>query len=198
MSTVELWVVKLVQQFQWAEDKANPVDLSELLKLSCEMKYPLSNLKSRKKKPAAGGGDVGELVGDLGVVAGELLRAARRLAPTFTTCNHLRAPSTRSPARSYLRAEWCYRKKVQISPKKMVFIYALIAHARRACPGPASSLPCPLSPLPSPSRSPEKILLLHFCLRLVAPLAIELRRDDGIRDGDAATVKMLLESGNVR
>ncbi|KAH6805054.1 cytochrome P450 [Perilla frutescens var. frutescens] len=41
MSTVELWVAKLVQQFQWAEDKANPVDLSELLKLSCEMKYPL-------------------------------------------------------------------------------------------------------------------------------------------------------------
>lgn len=42
MATVELWVAKLVQRFEWAEDKANnPVNLEELLKLSCEMKCPL-------------------------------------------------------------------------------------------------------------------------------------------------------------
>ncbi|KAK6150505.1 hypothetical protein DH2020_015437 [Rehmannia glutinosa] len=42
MATVALWVAKLVRQFEWVEDKAAPVDLSEVLKLSCEMKYPLS------------------------------------------------------------------------------------------------------------------------------------------------------------
>ncbi|KAF6149326.1 hypothetical protein GIB67_026182 [Kingdonia uniflora] len=40
--TVNLWVAKLVQQFKWVADQKNPVDLSELLKLSCEMKNPLS------------------------------------------------------------------------------------------------------------------------------------------------------------
>ncbi|MBA0662200.1 hypothetical protein Goklo_006376 [Gossypium klotzschianum] len=39
--TVGLWVAKLVQQFKWVQDLANPVDLTELLKLSCEMKNPL-------------------------------------------------------------------------------------------------------------------------------------------------------------
>ncbi|GAV57418.1 p450 domain-containing protein [Cephalotus follicularis] len=39
--TVTLWVAKLVHHFKWVEDVANPVDLSEVLKLSCEMKYPL-------------------------------------------------------------------------------------------------------------------------------------------------------------
>ncbi|GAV72427.1 p450 domain-containing protein, partial [Cephalotus follicularis] len=39
--TVTLWVAKLVHHFKWVEDVANPVDLSEILKLSCEMKYPL-------------------------------------------------------------------------------------------------------------------------------------------------------------
>ncbi|KAJ1424941.1 Cytochrome P450 [Sesbania bispinosa] len=33
-----LW---LVHQFQWFQDMANPVDLTEVLKLSCEMKNPL-------------------------------------------------------------------------------------------------------------------------------------------------------------
>lgn len=42
MVTVALWVAKLVGRFEWAEDKAAPVDLSEKLKLSCEMKFPLS------------------------------------------------------------------------------------------------------------------------------------------------------------
>ncbi|KAL5846080.1 hypothetical protein ACOSQ3_009604 [Xanthoceras sorbifolium] len=39
--TVSLWVAKLVHRFEWVEDMAKPVDLSELLKLSCEMKNPL-------------------------------------------------------------------------------------------------------------------------------------------------------------
>ncbi|KAB1220767.1 Cytochrome P450 78A7 [Morella rubra] len=40
--TVSLWVAKLVHNFKWVQDKANPVDLTETLKLSCEMKNPLS------------------------------------------------------------------------------------------------------------------------------------------------------------
>lgn len=39
--TVNLWVAKLVQKYKWVEDANNPVNLSEVLKLSCEMKYPL-------------------------------------------------------------------------------------------------------------------------------------------------------------
>jgi cytochrome P450 len=39
--TVSLWVAKLVHQFKWVQDKANPVGLTEILKLSCEMKNPL-------------------------------------------------------------------------------------------------------------------------------------------------------------
>ncbi|XP_043694011.1 cytochrome P450 78A7-like [Telopea speciosissima] len=42
MVTVSLWVAKLVQQFKWVADAEKPVDLSELLKLSCEMKNHLS------------------------------------------------------------------------------------------------------------------------------------------------------------
>lgn len=40
--TVTLWVAKLVNEFKWVQDKSNPVNLNEVLKLSCEMKYPLS------------------------------------------------------------------------------------------------------------------------------------------------------------
>ncbi|GMI86635.1 cytochrome P450, family 78, subfamily A, polypeptide 7 [Hibiscus trionum] len=40
--TVNLWVAKLVQHFKWVQDSdTHPVDLSEVLKLSCEMKFPL-------------------------------------------------------------------------------------------------------------------------------------------------------------
>ncbi|XP_007020207.2 PREDICTED: cytochrome P450 78A7 [Theobroma cacao] len=39
--TVGLWVARLVQHFKWVQDVANPVDLTEVLKLSCEMKNPL-------------------------------------------------------------------------------------------------------------------------------------------------------------
>ncbi|KAI9098450.1 hypothetical protein K1719_025075 [Acacia pycnantha] len=39
--TVNLWVAKLVRHFEWVQDQTNPVDLTEQLKLSCEMKNPL-------------------------------------------------------------------------------------------------------------------------------------------------------------
>ncbi|KAK9134369.1 hypothetical protein Syun_013699 [Stephania yunnanensis] len=42
--TVGLWVAKLVHRFEWVEDPENKVDLTELMKLSCEMKTPLSAL----------------------------------------------------------------------------------------------------------------------------------------------------------
>ncbi|GAB4861049.1 hypothetical protein Ancab_036208 [Ancistrocladus abbreviatus] len=39
---VTLWVARLVQHFQWTENKDDdPVNLEEVLKLSCEMKKPL-------------------------------------------------------------------------------------------------------------------------------------------------------------
>lgn len=41
MVTVSQWVAKLVYNFEWVRDTAHPVDLSEVLKLSCEMKKPL-------------------------------------------------------------------------------------------------------------------------------------------------------------
>ncbi|KAL2531470.1 Cytochrome [Abeliophyllum distichum] len=49
--TVALWVAKLVRHFNWAEDKTNLVDLSEVLKLSCEMKYPLSVVSETRMVP---------------------------------------------------------------------------------------------------------------------------------------------------
>ncbi|KAK6924153.1 Cytochrome P450 [Dillenia turbinata] len=39
--TVTLWVAKLVQKFNLVQPENDPVDLSEVLKLSCEMKKPL-------------------------------------------------------------------------------------------------------------------------------------------------------------
>lgn len=41
LATVNMWVAELVRCFKWAEHAAHPVDLSEVLKLSCEMKHPL-------------------------------------------------------------------------------------------------------------------------------------------------------------
>ncbi|KAI3451079.1 hypothetical protein Pfo_007744 [Paulownia fortunei] len=51
MTTVALWVAKLVRRFEWAEDKTKPVDLSEVLKLSCEMKYPLCAVAEDRNVP---------------------------------------------------------------------------------------------------------------------------------------------------
>ncbi|KVH98589.1 cytochrome P450 78A7 [Cynara cardunculus var. scolymus] len=41
MVTVSRWVAMLVNRFDWVQDMARPVDLTEVLKLSCEMKEPL-------------------------------------------------------------------------------------------------------------------------------------------------------------
>ncbi|KAI3431923.1 uncharacterized protein J3R85_007800 [Psidium guajava] len=41
LATVGLWVAKLVRSFNWVPHESHPVDLTELLKLSCEMKKPL-------------------------------------------------------------------------------------------------------------------------------------------------------------
>ncbi|KAG9139353.1 hypothetical protein Leryth_027658 [Lithospermum erythrorhizon] len=42
LATVSLWVAKLVQSYKWVENMDHPVDLTEVLKLSSEMKNPLS------------------------------------------------------------------------------------------------------------------------------------------------------------
>ncbi|KAH6833694.1 cytochrome P450 [Perilla frutescens var. hirtella] len=51
MVTVAMWVAKLVRRFEWAADAAAPVDLSEELKLSCEMKYPLAAVVVERNVP---------------------------------------------------------------------------------------------------------------------------------------------------
>ncbi|KZV53643.1 hypothetical protein F511_25924 [Dorcoceras hygrometricum] len=48
LTTVALWVAKLVHGFEWAAAEASPVDLTEVLKLSCEMKYPLSAVVKKR------------------------------------------------------------------------------------------------------------------------------------------------------
>ncbi|KAJ4780022.1 Cytochrome P450 [Rhynchospora pubera] len=40
--TVSLWVARLVQRFEWGPVDSDPVDLSEVLRLSLEMKNPLA------------------------------------------------------------------------------------------------------------------------------------------------------------
>ncbi|XP_015890964.3 cytochrome P450 78A7 [Ziziphus jujuba] len=47
--TVSLWVAKLVQNFKWVPDDSKPVDLSEMLKLSCEMKHPLHVVAAQRR-----------------------------------------------------------------------------------------------------------------------------------------------------
>ncbi|CAK9232646.1 unnamed protein product [Sphagnum troendelagicum] len=41
MATVQLWLAQLLQKFEWVDYTDHPVDLSEVLKLSCEMVHPL-------------------------------------------------------------------------------------------------------------------------------------------------------------
>eukprot|EP00252_Welwitschia_mirabilis_P011703 TRINITY_DN2606_c0_g1_i1.p1 TRINITY_DN2606_c0_g1~~TRINITY_DN2606_c0_g1_i1.p1 ORF type:complete len:539 (-),score=9.53 TRINITY_DN2606_c0_g1_i1:249-1865(-) len=41
MHTVHVWLANLLHHFKWLPVAEHPVNLSELLKLSCEMKYPL-------------------------------------------------------------------------------------------------------------------------------------------------------------
>ncbi|KAJ4772014.1 Cytochrome P450 [Rhynchospora pubera] len=40
--TVSLWIARLVQRFEWGPVDSSPIDLSEVLKLSLEMKKPLA------------------------------------------------------------------------------------------------------------------------------------------------------------
>lgn len=42
--TVTRWVAELVYRFEWVAEPGHPVDLSEALKLSCEMKHPLRSI----------------------------------------------------------------------------------------------------------------------------------------------------------
>ncbi|XP_031262723.1 cytochrome P450 78A9-like [Pistacia vera] len=42
LATVTFWVGTLLHEFKWVESDDNPVDLSEELRLSCEMKNPLT------------------------------------------------------------------------------------------------------------------------------------------------------------
>ncbi|XP_010491644.1 PREDICTED: cytochrome P450 78A7-like [Camelina sativa] len=41
LATVTRWVAELVRRFEWGQDQTEPVDLGEVLKLSCEMEHPL-------------------------------------------------------------------------------------------------------------------------------------------------------------
>ncbi|KAF5460493.1 hypothetical protein F2P56_020357 [Juglans regia] len=50
LTTVTFWVATLLHEFEWAQSDRNPVDLSEVLKLSCEMANPLTaQLKPRRR-----------------------------------------------------------------------------------------------------------------------------------------------------
>ncbi|KAJ7555941.1 hypothetical protein O6H91_05G106700 [Diphasiastrum complanatum] len=42
LATVQLWVARLLHHFEWHANPLDPVDLAEVLKLSCEMVTPLS------------------------------------------------------------------------------------------------------------------------------------------------------------
>jgi cytochrome P450 len=52
--TVTLWVAKLVHRFTWVEDAGHPVDLDEVLKLSCEMKHPLHAIAVQRNSSSTG------------------------------------------------------------------------------------------------------------------------------------------------
>ncbi|KAF8379947.1 hypothetical protein HHK36_027413 [Tetracentron sinense] len=42
LTTVSFWVAALLHEYEWGESDQNPVDLSEVLRLSCEMANPLT------------------------------------------------------------------------------------------------------------------------------------------------------------
>ncbi|CAM6117670.1 unnamed protein product [Calypogeia fissa] len=48
MSTVQLWVARLVYEFEWSALDSHPVDLTEVLKLSAEMVRPLTVQPSKR------------------------------------------------------------------------------------------------------------------------------------------------------
>ncbi|XP_008811218.2 cytochrome P450 78A11 [Phoenix dactylifera] len=49
IATVGLWIARLVHHFEWAPADGAPVDLSEVLKLSCEMTNPLTAVAISRK-----------------------------------------------------------------------------------------------------------------------------------------------------
>ncbi|MCO5602420.1 hypothetical protein L7F22_056551 [Adiantum nelumboides] len=52
-ATVQLWVARLLLNFQWAPHAANPISLADHLKLSCEMKSPLLAFASARFSSAS-------------------------------------------------------------------------------------------------------------------------------------------------
>lgn len=42
LTTVSFWVASLLHEFVWLPSELNPVSLSEVLRLSCEMQFPLT------------------------------------------------------------------------------------------------------------------------------------------------------------
>lgn len=48
LATVQLWVAELLYTFEWSAAEGNSVDLSEVLKLSSEMVYPLQAVATRR------------------------------------------------------------------------------------------------------------------------------------------------------
>ncbi|KAK4766822.1 hypothetical protein SAY87_008464 [Trapa incisa] len=48
LAVVALWVAELARSFDWTETPTRPVDLAEVLKLSCEMKHPLCAVTVRR------------------------------------------------------------------------------------------------------------------------------------------------------
>eukprot|EP01018_Ginkgo_biloba_P017238 Gb_30745 [translate_table: standard] len=48
LTSVQLWVAKLLHHFRWLPSPNHPVDLSETLKLSCEMSTPLTVVPVRR------------------------------------------------------------------------------------------------------------------------------------------------------
>ncbi|PKI76332.1 cytochrome P450 78A7-like [Punica granatum] len=50
LAMVALWVAELVSHFDWVQHVAHPVDLTEVLKLSCEMKHPLHVVAVKKTR----------------------------------------------------------------------------------------------------------------------------------------------------
>ncbi|GLT71912.1 hypothetical protein SLA2020_438950 [Shorea laevis] len=50
LTTVIFWVATLLHEFEWVQSDHNPVDLSEVLRLSCEMANPLTaKVKARRR-----------------------------------------------------------------------------------------------------------------------------------------------------
>ena len=53
LTTVTFWVASLLHEFEWEPLDGNNVDLSEVLKLSCEMEKPLAVKVRRRRIPSS-------------------------------------------------------------------------------------------------------------------------------------------------